>query len=48
MFFSDSDFSNDENLEYYEKNSDDEFDLHSDKSKLGTTINENESFNFKM
>ncbi|CAH1732703.1 trimethylguanosine synthase-like isoform X1 [Aphis gossypii] len=45
---SDSDFSNYENLEYYEKNSDDEFDLHSDKSKLGTTIYENESFNFKM
>ncbi|XP_025191980.1 trimethylguanosine synthase-like [Melanaphis sacchari] len=42
-----SDLSNDENIEY-EEYSDDEFDLHSDKFKLGTTVVENGSLNFKM
>jgi len=40
------DTSNDEIIEN-EKYSDEEFDLHSDKSKLGTTIVENEPCNYK-
>lgn len=41
------DTSNDEIIEN-EKFSDEEFDLHSDKSKLGTTIVENEPCYYKM
>ncbi|XP_060848278.1 uncharacterized protein LOC132927703 isoform X1 [Rhopalosiphum padi] len=41
------DFLYDENVEY-EKYSDDEFDLHSDQFKLGSSIDENGLFNVKM
>lgn len=45
--YRDPDNSNDEIIEI-DKYSDEEFDLHSDKYKLGTTIVENEPCYYKM
>lgn len=45
--YRDPDTSNDEIIDI-DKYSDEEFDLHSDKYKLGSSIVENEPCNYKM